>query len=571
MIFVGAIHRESHSPPAFLLVFVGFIFLFFTAGASAQIVPTSAEPERLEKQFKEAPRLKSTFEAVIPDTPVPPHPSELEKIKFTMSWVAVEESTVYINSDFAPLFKEFVNQEISLVEVYQIAEAITAKYRNDGYILSRAIVPPQRIQAGIVLIQVIEGFIDKVTIEGDVKGSLELLYTYRDKIIYSRPLRAKDLERYLLLIGDLPGVTVKSVLSPSDQNFGASHLTLFIEHKIMDGHIGMDNRGSRFNGPYQGSVGVNLNSVLGRYERTGVRVINTTDTQEMLFISTFYEQPLGTEGTKVILSGNIGKIEPGHTLEEFDVDGESFMISLAVTHPFIRSRGKNLSANAGFTSRNSRTDILGSKDSEDRVRVLNFGVSYDFVDRFRGVNLLGFGLNQGIDIFNATESGSSGLTREGGKSDFTKVTANVMRLQQLIPQWMLLVSAEGQYAFDELLASEEFGIGGSRYGRAYDSFEIVGDHGIASKAELQYARKVGRKYLKGIQPYLFFDYGSVWEKKIAGGGNKQEALTSTGAGIRYNLTERASGYVEASKPLSRRVSAEGDKDVRIFFSLALRF
>ncbi|HIF33642.1 MAG TPA: ShlB/FhaC/HecB family hemolysin secretion/activation protein, partial [Planctomycetaceae bacterium] len=71
----------------------------------------------------------------------------------------VDGSTVYSGRDLLPLYENFLGSEVSLTDVFQIARRITVKYRGDGYILSRAVVPAQQIQAGVVTIDVVEGFV----------------------------------------------------------------------------------------------------------------------------------------------------------------------------------------------------------------------------------------------------------------------------------------------------------------------------------------------------------------------------------------------------------------------------
>ncbi|MBT7853620.1 MAG: ShlB/FhaC/HecB family hemolysin secretion/activation protein, partial [Opitutae bacterium] len=249
----------------------------------------------------------------------------------------------------------------------------------------------------------------------------------------------------------------------------------------------------------------------------------------------------------------------------------STSITLRLTHPFLRSRGKNLTGYLGFSGRNSTTKILGSLDSEDRLRVMNMGVSYDYADEYKGVNLIRLNLSKGLNIFDATESGSSNLSRSQGKSNFTKLTGNLMRIQSLSPSWNILGAASWQYSFDKLLASEEFGVGGSQYGRAYDSSEITGDHGVAFKVELQKAFRPEWDYLSDFQLYSFLDYGSVWNKVKTSTGAKRQDLTSIGLGMRFNITDSISGYLEMNQPISDNVAAEGNKDPRLFFSLSNRF
>jgi len=109
------------------------------------------------------------------------------------------------------------------------------------------------------------------------------------------------------------------------------------------------------------------------------------------------------------------------------------------------------------------------------------------------------------------------------------------------------------------------------FGRAFDPSDITGDQGLALGLELQRAFAVKMKFLRGLQAYAFFDYGSVWNRVATPTGEKQQELASTGIGARFNLTKHLSGYVELAKPLSRDVSAEGNKDPRVFFSLSATY
>ena len=76
-------------------------------------------------------------------------------------------------------------------------------------------------------------------------------------------------------------------------------------------------------------------------------------------------------------------------------------------------------------------------------------------------------------------------SRSSGGCRFTKLFGSVGRLQRLGEGVSLLVEANGQYAFSQLLAAEEFGIGGARFGCGYDPSELTGDHGLVGRAELR--------------------------------------------------------------------------------------
>jgi len=552
--------------------------LLFILNANAQITPQGrdqvfkqAAPDRFIKSREKPLRPQSTIVPVEPDTLIPLRPEELKKVKFKLTRLVIQGATVFKNRQFFYLYKNFLGKQITLHHIYRIADAITKKYRNAGYILTKAIVPPQEIDDGTVRLNIMEGYIDNVRVQGRVEGPKKLLNAFRKRLLRSRPLHAKDLERYLLLIDDLPGVFVKSVLTPSKDQPGTSDLTLILENKPFSAHAGVDNRGTKFNGPFQIFAGASENSLLGFYEKLGVQGVVTSNPEELYYFSVFYEAPVSNEGTTMNLSAAFSQSKPGSALEVFNVEGESNTFSFSLNHPFIRSRGENLRGHLGYTHRNTETDILGTRDSEDRLRILKLGLVYDYADRFRGINLIGFNLSQGLNILDATGPGSLNLTRSQGRSDFTKISGKLQRLQQLAPSWMLLGSAAWQYSFEKLLASEEFGVGGVSFGRAFDPSEITGDQGLALGLELQRAFDVKMKFLRNLQAYAFFDYGSVWNRIATPTGARQQELASTGVGARFNLSKHLSGYVEVAKPLNRKVSSEGNKDPRVFFSLSATY
>jgi hemolysin activation/secretion protein len=108
----------------------------------------------------------------------------------------------------------------------------------------------------------------------------------------------------------------------------------------------------------------------------------------------------------------------------------------------------------------------------------------------------------------------------------------IQRLQRVVNSVNLLASFKGQHSSDALLSSEEFGVGGSGFGRGYDPSEIVGEQGIAGKLELQWNNPFANTLFDNYQLYGFYDAGRVWNKDATTSGEKINSLASTGLGFR---------------------------------------
>jgi hemolysin activation/secretion protein len=294
--------------------------------------------------------------------------------------------------------------------------------------------------------------------------------------------------------------------------------------------------------------------------------------RELDYIGLNYTETINSEGTRLNIGANYTETEPGYTLSDFDVEGRAKGFHIGLTHPVIRSRSQNLFIFGRFDALNvTRSDNFTVGKTEDRIRAVRLGGTYQFTDRLIGINTIEMTLSQGLDILNARESDSDNLTRARGRHDFTKFEAEVSRLQHVSNKVNLLGAVKGQKTNHILLSSEEFGVGGSDYGRAYDNSEIVGEDGIAAKLELQINDPVKAPYIDGYQLYGYYDIGKVWDRDNPTVRDQERSLASVGAGVRFDFTETISGSAELALPMTRDVQTQGDQDPRGFFSLTAAF
>lgn len=595
-----SVRRKTNHHPIVRLTLVSTAALMAVLGSSVAIaqttVPGSADPGRTEQRFQPAPQTRTTTDQVVPLVePERAVPGDAARIRFVLSSVTVDGSTVYDGAALQSAYGEFVGKEISLADAQTIADRITVKYRNDGYILSRAVVPAQRISGGALRVQVVEGYIKDYRIDipsgaagwettGPISGIKSKLGAYAQKIVGARPVTNKVMERYLLLANDLPGVTAQAVLAPAQGNEpGAATLIVTAKRKPVDLFASVDNYGSRFSGPYQGQVGIIANSLLGLSERISVRAINTVaDWDELSYLEANYDQDIGNEGTKLGFGVSYSKTRPGYTLDNpaFNIEGTAYTATMRATHPLVRSRTMNWYVRGAGVYRDveNETKFSGppaNSTVNDHLWIARLGTTFDLVDRFSGITLIDIELSKGLPVFNYTKKNDLS-SRPEGTANFFKATGQISRLQSLfIPGLNLYVAAQGQISANKLLSSEEFGVGGSQWGRGYDPGEITGDHGLAAKAELQYGGGTNFLFLRGYQFFAFFDYGKIWNDDVADktAGTDKESLMSAGGGVRLNFLDKVSGEFFVAKPLTREIANRGSHgdEWRGFFSLTARF
>ncbi|MCB1681412.1 MAG: ShlB/FhaC/HecB family hemolysin secretion/activation protein [Alphaproteobacteria bacterium] len=557
------------------------VLAVFASPAHAQVADATgtADPGRVQQQFLNQSQLPEVSPNVeVRESATAQAPDGAENVRFDLQTLQIDGVTIYKAEDLDPLYRNMLGTNVSLADIYSIANALTNKYRNDGYVLTQVVVPPQTIETGTVRLQVVEGFIDQVIVQGvDKETEASLIRKLAGHLQGTAAMNVKALERNLLLINDLPGVTARSILSPSETTPGAADLTIIVERKKAEAQVGFDNFGSRFLGEYEGQATGAINSIFGYNDRLSAQFVIAGDNKEsfdeLLFGSAAYEVPLGSEGTKLKLLASLTSTEPGYTLREFEVKGRSTLVAATVSHPFIRSRNLNLTGYSTFDIRHvdSKNNIEPTR--RDRITSLRAGGQVQYVDTLLGVgvNSAGLELSHGLSLFNASDKGDSNMTRQFGDPRYFKAELNLQRLQRVTSQVNVLVAGTGQWSADPLLSSEEFGVGGVNFGRGYDPSEIVGDDGIAGKVELHWNQPHQIKGVDNYQLYAFFDIGRVWNQDATSSDDKRESLSSTGLGVRADITQNTQAGVAVAFPLIREIDSHGDKDPRYYVNVNHKF
>ncbi|WP_246119822.1 POTRA domain-containing protein [Azospirillum baldaniorum] len=89
-----------------------------------------------------------------------------------MRSVSVEGATAYSQDSLKTAYQDMLGREVSVADLFKIANDIEFRYRNDGFITSRVIVPAQTIEDGTFRLQVVEGFVSDITYPDDIGPAL---------------------------------------------------------------------------------------------------------------------------------------------------------------------------------------------------------------------------------------------------------------------------------------------------------------------------------------------------------------------------------------------------------------
>lgn len=547
--------------------------LLVAAPAAAQLEQSGTEQvrERTPGGGEVTPPVDAAPELELPPAPVEPAPDRAVGTT-VLAAVAIEGATAFPAGQLNELYADYLARPLTLDDLQALAARITRFYVEAGYLLTRVVVLPQGLESGVLRLRVVEGAIVQVAFEGP--GSEDMaLQGYVRRLVGERPLRLSTLERQLLILGDLPGLEVTdSRVRPLDDETGDYELVVSLEVDRFDLLTFLDNRGTKAVGPLELWTAIGANSLTGSGARLQAGVFTIpTQSSELRYYEGTYAQPLGTQGTRLNLRLSNSRSNPGGEFTGSDVRIRSSSFSVGFSHPALRQRDETLLLGAALDYQDSREERFAVETIDDRLRVLRLRADYVSDGFLSATHYAGLELSQGLDILGASEPGAANLSRRDGRSDFTKLEGYFSRSQSLNDYWGAQVSVAGQLAQDPLLSSEEFGLGGATYGRAYNYYEIAGDHGIAAAVELRYGKLLpADPWLDSFQLYGFYDWGAVWNDNVDEEFARQ-TLASAGVGLRLGMFERFSLDLQVAKPLTLTPFETDEKEPRVFFSLTGRF
>ncbi len=477
-----------------------------------------------------------------------------EGVEFELVAIAFEGNDVFSDEELLAQVDEQLGRLIEVDELRMIADAITAYYHQKGYILTRAYLPPQTISGGTAVIAIAEGRLGRVIVKGNERYKACTIEKVMELVRKKGALTGTSLEKGLLLLNDYPGMTVKATLVAGKTPGSTDVVVNVSESKIWQIGFDYNNFGSEF--VSQNRFGLNLHFFnpfkLG--DSLGLRYMTGGNQSDwngpMWYMRADYNLPVNSYGTRMGMSFSRLKYEVGKELEKLDISGISDMMSIYASHPLARTRHYSWFVNAAIDIKRVSNQMFDRELYEEDLHNLRVGSSWEWVDSYKGRNLINVGIVKGL----SDEEIRSRLYADG---EYVKAVGSLRRYQ-LLPWWNMIgyVGANWQASSSRLPTSEEASMGGAGTVRGYPMSDYSGDNAIYGTAELRYPiykgqidwqKASGKAGNWAVDATLFSDMGRVWVKDSLPAELSDATLGSLGLGLRVAFAPYAEAKVEWAK------------------------
>lgn len=551
---------------ALVVVGVGYV-----VSAAAQ-QPPLPDAGRIQEQLRppEPPRKPAPAEIRIERPATDP---KADSAPFYVASFRVRGASVFPEAELQRILGE-PRRSMTLAGLQALVERINEHYRRHGYLVARALVPPQEVRDGVVEVRVVEGRYERIEIANATEMSEARIRATVRALREDAVVHGPTLERSVLLLSDLAGIQPKATLEPAAQPGYTNLMMEIVPTRPYDFDATVDNGGSRFTGRYRLSAGASWNSPRQIGDRATLRYVTSGEKLNSLRVG--YETPLGTSGLRANAFGAYTPYELGEDFADLDATGWSRSFGAGASYPILRSSDLNLRAQAGAEHR-TLEDRIGAFaiENDKRLAVLQWGATGDFRDALFGGAISAY---QALVSNGRLNLRSAGLVEQDQatartEGNFYKLVLGFQRQQRIAEPLRLTLNYTAQVAGDNLDSSEKFSVGGLTGVRAYPPGEAAGDDVQLAQAELRYA--AGALYGGQFAPVAFFDYAQsrinhrTWEGFT---GDNFREIAGWGAGLEWTMTGQyfARGWY-ARKIGNEPATADRDRNDRVWLQAGVLF
>ena len=456
---------------------------------------------------------------------------------------------------------DYVDRDITLEQIYQAADSLQRFYRSQGYLLASVYVPAQKISSGRVKLEVVEGRLSSIQIEGDLKSyEAGYLISHFDSMELGEIISSTDLEEKLLLLNDLPGLTARALILPG-ASYGSSDIAIQTLEDRSKVTLRVNNHGRKSLGELRLEAGWLLANPFLQGDQINLSTIVAQDSR-MIFLRADYDTPLNVSGTRIGfgLSNFNYEVDTEELQLAGTLEGDGTNLRLLVTHPLIRKQRNRLDISAVYRSSETSEDgSLSVSTSPKSIDVVDFSLIW------QPTHDDGAKSNFALTLSSNFKDNPAGTETDALKS---KLTLNYSYNKGFAQHWFALFSANLVTSADPLPDQERYRLGGPTSVRAYPSAELAGDEGQTFRFD------VGRRFLGGGRTNyivkLFADTGKVKRIIPAAGEEADESLSGFGAGLAIDFGGGHAIDLEVVTPTTDRVSSD-DSDPRVWLNYSAQF
>ena len=469
-------------------------------------------------------------------------------------------NTLFADDVLLAVIQDYLDKPITLEQLYQAADEIQRFYRRQGYLLASVYVPAQKVSAGSVRLEIIEGRISAIQIEGELdsyEGSFLLDLFGRDGLgdVVSQAM----LEERVLALNDLPGVSANAVIVPGE-SYGTSDIVIRVQEDRSSVVLRANNYGRESLGEARVEAGWLYVNLFAQGDQLNLSAI-VAEESRMNFARIDYDLLLNRHGTRAgaNLSGFDYDVDTDALNLVGDLEGDGTNLRLFVNHPLIRKQRNRLDFSVALRFNETSEDgDLAFTTEPTEVELLDLSLNWQPAHRNGGYS------NLFATFTSNFEDNPDGIEDDAVKA---KISLDYSFIMPLARAWFWQLGAGLVYSDEPLPDIERYRLGGPGNVRAYPATEIAGDRGY--RLGLDVGKRFSLSARNSMIVKVFADSGEVERIIPLAGEDDKETLAGYGAGLFFDFSGKQSLELEVATPTSDLDASDGE-DTRFWINYTVQ-
>lgn len=559
--------KSSHPPRLGLLASMLSLGLCGTAAHAQSVPPSLPNTGQLLQQVPQQPTgvPSSDLDLKMMRTQ---HAQADDSQRFMVKSIEISGNKLLPTAQLHAVVADSEGKQLSLNDLNELADRISAVYHQAGYPLARAYVPAQTLHDGVVQLAVVEARYGKVVLQNHSAVANGPLDATLSPLQPGKPVSNGQLERSLLLLQDIPGAQVGSVVRPGDQPGTSDLLVDVASAPRYTGTLGLDDFGNRYTGRARLGGNFDVNGLLHQGDLLDFSALSSGG--GMNYAQGGYRYLLNGQGTTLRASVSSLHYHLENGLEPLDAHGSALVGSVTLSQPLVRGTAFNLYGQIEFDHKLLQDDIEAAYIDNDRhANVWVATLAGDQRDDSGVTNFNISGAHGKVTYTDWIAEFIDALTSRT-EGSYTKYAVSASRLQQLSPGNALYAGYTQQWANKNLDTSEQFFLGGPSTVRGYDAGALAGTQGNLFSLEFRHDFRLPA-FSGQWQVALFADTGhvQVYKNPFIEGVNSGR-ISSAGLGLHWAGPDSWAVAATVAKPIGNTPALLGNANTKTRFWLQVQ-
>jgi hemolysin activation/secretion protein len=461
-----------------------------------------------EEQTQPSPEKLNAWGAAVNEQEAAPAADQGEP--FNIYEYVVNGNSVLTVTQIEKAVYPFLGENRSIDDVEKARSALEKAFHDEGYLTVFVNIPEQEVNAGVVKLDVLEGKIEKLTVDGSRYYSLGKIRQSVTEFAEGHVPHFPTVQKQIASVNINGDRVVAPVLRPG-KTPGMVEVDLKVDDKFpLHASMELNDRYTPNTTETRLSGNLRYDNLWQSDHSLGLGFqVTPEDTNEVKVFSTTYVIP--HDGDYWALYGVVSKSDIS-AVGDLNVLGNGNIYGLRYIHPMpspVKSFNHNLTLGVDYKDFKENTRRLGADLANTPITYLPFLIGYTG-------NLNTPESNTKLDlnfIFSTkalvNDEEEFVLKRFLARPNFSYLRGQLEHTQTLPSQWQLYGSLGGQTTGDSLISNEQYFLGGLDTVRGFLESSALGDTGTNVTMELRTPplQKYLASWMNEERLLAFYDYG----------------------------------------------------------------